>query len=117
VREYIFEFLDSFFLNYPTEKFSICFLTKVVEQIKPIKVYSNFKKDRLQLIKDQKDKTGVYCLINLINGNFYIGSSSNLAVRMRNYLNTTFLKNKKNNNMPPFPLGGGSTSIVKIWTR
>jgi group I intron endonuclease len=100
VREYIFEYLDCFSLNYPTEKFSICFLTKVVEQIKPIKVYSNFKKDRLQLIKDQKDKTGVYCLINLINGNFYIGSSSNLAVRMRNYLNTTFLNNKKNKNMP-----------------
>jgi excinuclease UvrABC nuclease subunit len=79
---------------------STSFLIKVVEQIKPIKVYNNFKEDRLQLIKDQKDKIGVYCLVNLINGNIYIGSSTNLAVRMRNYLNNTFLKNKKNNNMP-----------------
>ena len=34
-------------------------------------------------------------LINLINGNFYIGSSINLTLRMSNYLNTTFLKQKK----------------------
>lgn len=75
-------------------------LIKIIEQIKPIKVYNNFKENRLQFIKDQKDKTGVYCLVNLINGNIYIGSSINLSVRMRNYLNTTFLKHKKNNNMP-----------------
>lgn len=76
------------------------FLTKAVEQIKPIKVYSNFKGERLQLIKDQKNKAGVYCLVNLINGHTYIGSSINLASRMRNYLNNAFLKNKKNSNMP-----------------
>jgi hypothetical protein len=72
---------------------STCFLRKIVEQIKPIKVYNNFKENRQKLIKDQKDKTGVYCLVNKINGNIYIGTSTNIAVRMRNYLNTT-LKNK-----------------------
>ena len=77
-----------------------CFLTKAVELIKPIKVYNNFKEYKQQLKKDQKDKTGVYCLVNKINGNIYIGSSVNLAVRMMNYLNTTFLKHRKNNNMP-----------------
>jgi hypothetical protein len=56
---------------------SICFLTKVVEQIKPVKVYNNFKADRIQLIKDQQNKVGVYCLVNLINGHTYIGSSIN----------------------------------------
>nr|QEN73924.1 hypothetical protein [Lentinula edodes]WGO76468.1 GIY-YIG endonuclease [Lentinula edodes] len=76
------------------------YLSKVVAEIKPIKVYNNFKEDKQDIKKDQKDKTGVYCLINLINGNIYIGSSVNLAVRMSNYLNTTFLKNRKNNNMP-----------------
>jgi group I intron endonuclease len=75
-------------------------LSKIVEQIKPVKVYDNFKNDRLDLIKDQKDRTGVYCLVNLTNGNTYIGSSINIAVRIRNYLNTTFLKNRKNSNMP-----------------
>ena len=53
------------------------FLSTSVEDIKPIKVYSNFKKDKLNIKKDQKDKTGVYCLVNLVNGNIYIvrGSS------------------------------------------
>jgi group I intron endonuclease len=77
-----------------------CFLTKTVKKLKPIKVYNNFKENRLQLIKDQKDKTGVYCLVNLINGNIYIGSSGNLSGRMRSYLNNAFLKSKQNNNMP-----------------
>ncbi|CAZ83565.1 unnamed protein product [Tuber melanosporum] len=76
------------------------FLTKAIEQIKPVKVYNNFKGDRLQLLKDQKDKVGVYYLVNLINGHSYIGSSMNLAGRMRNYLNNTFLKHKKNCNIP-----------------
>ena len=70
-------------------KAQTCFLTKAVDQIKPVKVYNNFKADRLQLIKDQKDKVGVYCLVNLTNGHLYIGSSTNLASRMRNYLNNS----------------------------
>ena len=103
--EHIFEILNSFvFINEPFPYFDIgcstCFLSKIVEQIKPIKVYNNFKEDRDQLMRDQKEKTGVYCLVNLTNGHIYIGSSINLAVRMRNYLNTTFLKNKRNKNMP-----------------
>jgi hypothetical protein len=70
---------------------STCFLTTAVEQIKPVKVYNNFKADRIQLIKDQQNMVGVYCLVNLINGHIYIGSSTNLASRMRNYLNNSFL--------------------------
>ena len=79
---------------------STCFFSKVVEQIKPIKVYNNFNEEIEQLIRNQKEKIGVYCLVNLINGHIYVGSSTNLSVRMRNYLNTTFLKNKRNKNMP-----------------
>lgn len=80
--------------------YSTCFLTKAVEELKPIKVYSNFKQDKQQIKNDQKNKTGVYCLVNLINGNIYIGSSVNIYGRMTNYLNNTFLKHRKNNNMP-----------------
>lgn len=80
--------------------FSTCFLTKTVEEIKPIKVYNKFKLDKEQIKKDPKDKTGVYCLLNLTNGNIYIGSSVNIASRMSNYLNNTYLKHRKNNNMP-----------------
>lgn len=68
--------------------------------LNPLKLYDNFKENRLDILKQQKYKSGVYCLINKINGNSYVGSSTNLASRMRNYLNTTFLKSKQNINMP-----------------
>ena len=56
--EHIFEILNSFvIINGPFPYFDIgcstCFLSKIVEQIKPIKVYNNFKEDRDQLIRDQ----------------------------------------------------------------
>ena len=70
------------------------------KDLHPLKTYENFKENRLDILKEQKDKSGVYCLINKINGNAYVGSSINLASRMRNYLNTTFLKSKQNINMP-----------------
>jgi group I intron endonuclease len=76
------------------------FLLKRVEEMKPIKVYKNFKEEKSQLKTDQKDKIGIYCLVNLINGNIYIGSSVNIGQRMTNYLNNTFLKTNKNKNMP-----------------
>src|SRR5207237_5035666 len=77
-----------------------CYLTKAVNELKPVKVYNNFKEDRVQLIKDNNKKEAIYCLINLINGHSYIGSSNNIAGRMRNYLYNAFLNNKKNSNMP-----------------
>jgi hypothetical protein len=100
---HIFEFLDYFTINYNLLELSsslTCFLSTVVEKIKPVKTYNSLKEDRLQLIKEQKDKTGVYCLVNLINGHTYIGSSVNIEKRMKNYLNNSFIKSKKNSNMP-----------------
>ena len=71
-----------------------------IKNLKPEKVYNSLKQDRVQILKDQKDKCGVYCLINNTNGHTYVGSSINLASRMRSYLNNTFLKSKQNLNMP-----------------
>jgi group I intron endonuclease len=71
-----------------------------IKGLNPIKIYNNLKEDRLAILKEQKDKSGVYCLINKINGHYYVGSSINLATRMRNYLNNNFLKSKQNVNMP-----------------
>jgi len=68
--------------------------------LKPVKIYDSLKGDRVNILKEQRDKSGVYCLINKINGHAYVGSSINLASRMRNYLNNTFLKNKQNANTP-----------------
>jgi hypothetical protein len=68
--------------------------------LKAVKVYENFKEDRIKIIKQEIGRSGVYCLINKVNGHSYVGSSINLASRMRNYLNKAFLKSKQNTNMP-----------------
>jgi group I intron endonuclease len=70
--------------------------------INPAKVYKNFRGDRLLLLKENNKKAGVYCLVNLVNGHTYVGSSTHLASRMRNYLNNSFLKSiiTPSKNMP-----------------
>jgi len=68
--------------------------------ITPVKVYDNFKEDRVNLLAESNSKSGVYYLINNINGHTYVGSSINIANRMRNYLNVSFLKSKQNINIP-----------------
>jgi hypothetical protein len=70
------------------------------DNINPEKKYNSLSNDRVNILKELKDKSGIYYLINNINGNTYVGSSSNLSNRMRSYLNNNFLKSKNNFNMP-----------------
>jgi hypothetical protein len=73
---------------------------KTIFKNSPLKIY-NLMTDRFKLLKEHRiTKIGVYCLFNTINGNFYIGSSTNLNGRMKNYLNKSFLISKKNANQP-----------------
>lgn len=65
------------------------------QSLAPLKVNLKFKQDRSSILKHHKDRSGVYCLINRINGHSYIGSSMNFASRMRNYLNNSFLKSRQ----------------------
>jgi len=44
--------------------------------------------------------SGIYYLINLINGHSYVGSSKILKSRMQNYLNIGLLMSKQNSNLP-----------------
>lgn len=68
--------------------------------LKTEKVYENFKEDRIKIVKEEKGRSGVYLLINKVNNHTYVGSSTNLASRMRNYLNKAFLRSKQNINIP-----------------
>ena len=98
-----FEFLNNFNINNNLLDFyfaSTFVLSEKIAKFKPIKIYNSLKKDRLQLFKEQKNKTGIYCLVNLINGQSYIGSSVNIEGRMKSYLNNSFIKSKQNCNMP-----------------
>lgn len=53
--------------------------------MKPVAIYDNADKDKLNILADNRKKVGVYRWINNINGNTYIGSSINLSVRMYTY--------------------------------
>ena len=71
-----------------------------IDHLKPINVYNNFKHSRDLILKQENDKSGIYCLVNNVNKHVYIGSSIHLANRMKSYLNTAFLNSKQNLNMP-----------------
>ena len=80
---YIFEKLDYV---------STDFLTKIIKQIK---VYNKLKENTLQLYKEQRNKMGVCCFINLINSYTYISSSTNIEGRIKDYLNNSYIKANK----------------------
>jgi len=61
--------------------------------------YSNADIQKLQIIKENKGKSGVYRWVCLVNGKSCIGSSINLARRFRDYYNINFISNKRNKNM------------------
>ena len=48
------------------------------------------------IIKENKGKSGIYLWTNKITGDIYIGQSSNLALRFKNYFNLSYLKSKEN---------------------
>lgn len=61
----------------------------------PEKLYENADTQKLQILKENRGKSGVYRWKNKINQNSYIGSSVNLSVRLKAY----YLKNQLINNM------------------
>lgn len=79
-------------------------LNKYKKKFPNLKLYINFYEDRGKILQDYKEKvTGIYCLINKINGHDYIGSSINISNRVRSYLNNRYLSLKANNNKPISP--------------
>lgn len=51
-----------------------------------VKYYDNPYKIRKQIYKEDRKKSGIYCWYNIVTGEIYIGSSSNLTGRMYCYL-------------------------------
>jgi excinuclease UvrABC nuclease subunit len=58
------------------------------DNYKPEKRYSNSDLDKIQILSDNKNKSGVYCFTNRTNGQKYVGSSTNLRKRFLDYFNT-----------------------------
>jgi len=62
----------------------------------PIKIYSNAEADKAQIIKDNKNKSGIYKWKNLINDKQYIGSAIDLSKRLSNYYSTAYIEDALN---------------------
>jgi hypothetical protein len=67
----------------------------------PVVVYSNADTQRIQILKENKSKSGVYRWVNLENGKSYVGSSTKLGRRLRDYFDISFLETeiKKNKSL------------------
>ena len=85
--------------------------------IKPVMIYLNADTLKLQIIKENRDKSGIYRWTNLINGKSYIGSSSNLGKRFYRYysieyLTTTLTRTKSSIYSSLLKNGGASSQIL-----
>jgi len=65
----------------------------------PVKTYNNPETQKLDILKENREKSGIYLWENKINGNFYVGSSTNLSLRLIKYFNSNHLLNYANMNI------------------
>ena len=61
---------------------------------KPEKFYENADTKKKLIIKENKNKSGIYRWTNKSTGDFYIGQSINLSARFINYYNISYLASK-----------------------
>jgi len=62
-------------------------------KITPAAYYSNAEKYKFIIMKDNKNKSGIYRWTNRITGKFYIGSAVNLTKRLRFYYSSKSIEN------------------------
>lgn len=60
-------------------------------EIIPVVIYPDTSLNKSSILKETKDKAGIYRWVNKVNGNTYIGSSVNLARRFKVYFDFSFL--------------------------
>ena len=98
--------------------FSFCIDPCLLSALIPIKIYPNADLQKKQILKENKAKSGIYRWTNKENGNFYVGSSTNLGRRFRNYFDKSCLKRelKKGNSIINNSLlkNGNSNFILEI---
>lgn len=60
------------------------------------KVYENIFDMKKDILNENKGKSGIYMLTNKLTNDIYIGQSTDLSKRLKNYLNLSYLKSKNN---------------------
>ena len=53
--------------------------------MQPVKYYANVDKDKIQILRENSRRSGVYLFRNLLDGKTYVGSSVNIRDRMHQY--------------------------------
>lgn len=66
-------------------------------KVVPVLVYNNADSIKLQAVKENRGKSGVYRWINQNNGRVYVGSSVNLGKRFSSYYSFKYLIDPKRN--------------------
>ena len=61
--------------------------TSTENKLKPVAFYLNADTDKVNIIENNRGKSGVYRWTNKLNGNSYIGGSTDLSRRFANYYN------------------------------
>jgi group I intron endonuclease len=60
----------------------------------PAKVYEDAYSMKNIIIKENTGKSGIYMLTNKLTGDIYVGQSSDISNRFKNYFNLSYLKSK-----------------------
>nr|AVD96816.1 GIY-YIG homing endonuclease [Ophiostoma novo-ulmi subsp. novo-ulmi] len=66
-------------------------------KIVPVKFYLNSDKEKELIIKDNKNRAGIYRWTHIESGKSYIGSSKNLSMRLKQYFNYNHISYPKRN--------------------
>ena len=105
----VLDTLNTVFTTYDEEGLCI-FLSSVI----PVVCYNNADTLKKDVLKDNRNKSGVYRWINNINGKSYIGSSISLTTRFLSYYNINHLISNKNMliNRALFKYGYSSFSLI-----
>lgn len=57
------------------------------QSVNPVVTYSNAELYKVEILKENKNKAGIYRWVNKLNGNTYVGSAVNLKRRLYTYFN------------------------------
>jgi group I intron endonuclease len=78
--------------NYSTNIFN----NSLINDIKYIKKYENAYNMKKNILIENKGKSGIYMLKNILTNDIYIGQSIDISKRFKNYFNLSYIKSKNN---------------------
>jgi len=94
----LFESLDSILSDVVM---NTCYSLPVLGKVAPVfncskALFMKPQLERSDINKETKSKTGIYCWVNKVNGNSYVGSGLSLYKRISNYYQPSYFKREAN---------------------